>query len=65
GTAFDKTLNRIGYGGGFYDRYLQNRPQIQTIALSYDCQMFDEVLPAEDSDIKPKMIITESKIIQR
>lgn len=65
GTAFDKKLNRIGYGGGFYDRYLQNRPQIQTIALSYDCQMFDEVLPTEDSDIKPKMIITESKIIQR
>lgn len=49
GVAFDKTGNRLGFGGGFYDRYLQNK-SIKTIALCYNFQVVDE-LPKEEHDI--------------
>jgi 5-formyltetrahydrofolate cyclo-ligase len=62
GVAFDKNLNRLGYGGGFYDKILRNLPQgIKKIALSFDIQIVPNI-PVQDYDIKIDMIITESKI---
>ena len=50
GMAFDTQGHRIGYGGGFYDRFLAEEPNHPTIALCYDFQMVED-LPTEEFDI--------------
>lgn len=64
GAAFDRARHRIGYGGGFYDRYLSGHLQrkVATAALAFDCQIFEEI-PWEAHDIRPKWIITEKERI--
>ncbi len=59
-VAFDENRNRIGYGGGFYDRYLERFKDIKTIAIAFDCQKSEEILPVAEVDIRPQFIITES-----
>lgn len=49
GLAFDPEGRRIGYGGGFYDRFLAVEPEHPTVALCYDFQMQDE-LETEEFD---------------
>lgn len=61
GVAFDKKLHRCGYGGGFYDRFLNIHTQLSTIAPAFDFQIVPEV-PAEPFDLSPGMLITESRI---
>lgn len=58
GAAFDRFRNRLGYGGGFYDRYLADREalQLRTIAIGFKCQMVEEI-PAESTDIRPCQVI--------
>jgi len=58
GVAFDRFRNRIGYGKGFYDRFLADKEslQLRTIAVGFKCQMVDEI-PAEENDIKPYQVI--------
>ena len=58
GAAFDGLRNRIGYGKGFYDRYLQGKDalQLRTIAVGFACQMVEEI-PAEELDIRPYQVI--------
>lgn len=51
GVAFTKDGYRMGYGKGFYDRYLAKFPEIYTCGLAYDCQIVDE-LPVEEHDKK-------------
>ncbi len=50
GLAFDQDGHRIGYGGGFYDRFLANEPNHPTLALCYDFQMLEH-LETEEFDI--------------
>ena len=50
GLAFDPAGHRIGYGGGFYDRFLAAEPNHPTIALCYDFQMLPS-LETEEFDI--------------
>ncbi len=50
GLAFDGQGHRIGYGGGFYDRFLTNEPEHPTIALCYDFQMLPK-LETEEFDV--------------
>lgn len=59
GVAFDGYRNRIGYGKGFYDRYLRDKAalQVRTLAVAYQCQMVEQI-PAEETDIKPYQIIS-------
>lgn len=58
GVAFDKTNGRIGYGGGFYDRYLRKvSPKTKKIALAYSFQIFDSI-PVDEFDEKVDFIIT-------
>lgn len=58
GVAFDSYRNRIGYGRGFYDRYLADKPalQLRTIAVGFRCQMLEEI-PWGENDIKPCQVI--------
>jgi len=50
GLAFDPQGHRIGYGGGFYDKFLEREPEHPTLALCYDFQMLPE-LQTEAHDI--------------
>ena len=50
GMAFDPQGHRIGYGGGFYDKFLAKEPNHPTLALCYDFQMV-EYLETEEFDI--------------
>ncbi len=50
GMAFTKDGCRMGYGGGFYDKFLAREPQHPTLALCYDFQIVDTI-PTEDYDI--------------
>lgn len=59
GLAFDRKLHRIGYGGGFYDRYLQEYQEFYKIALCFDFQIVDEV-PAQEFDIPVDCVISET-----
>lgn len=61
GTVFDKKGRRIGYGGGYYDRYLEGRENIHTAALGFDIQVLDKI-PSGPFDVCPEMIVTESHI---
>ena len=62
-VAFDKNNNRVGYGGGFYDRYLKKikkNKKIITIGLAYSFQEVKKI-PINDNDIKLDFIVTEKK----
>ncbi len=64
GLAFTKSGYRIGYGGGYYDRFLPTLEQNPaTIALALDFQIVDS-LPIDHYDIPVDMIVTESRIIE-
>ena len=58
GTAFDREGYRLGYGGGFYDRFLAKTPELinKTIAIGYKMQETEHI-PADEHDIKPGKII--------
>lgn len=60
GVAFDKKNHRVGYGGGFYDRYLEKHPEIQRVAVAFSFQILEEV-PTEPTDICPQIIVTEKE----
>ena len=50
GLAFDKQGNRMGYGGGFYDKFLAEEPNHPTVALCYDFQIV-EAIEREEHDV--------------
>ena len=57
---FDKNFNRIGYGGGFYDRYIKKirkRKKVLTIGFAYSFQKLKKV-PTNNYDVKLDFIIT-------
>ena len=61
GAAFSEDMGRIGYGGGYYDKYLTKHPDCKTIAVCYNFQIMP-MIPMNDHDIKPDMIISDDKI---
>lgn len=61
GVAFDTRGFRLGYGKGYYDKFLSNWRQLSTMALAFSCQIVDE-LPNEEHDIKMDKIVTEEII---
>lgn len=77
GAVFDRDRHRIGYGKGFYDRYLgrfygyhgegqiaggQTEVLLTTAALAYACQLVRK-LPFESHDVRPDIVITEAGIL--
>ncbi len=61
GVAFDKNRNRIGYGKGFYDKFMDKHPTFHTIALAFECQMLDAI-DADEFDYQPEVLITEERL---
>ena len=56
GLAFDPQGHRIGYGGGFYDKFLSREPEHPTIALCYEFQMLPH-LETEEFDIPVDLVL--------
>lgn len=63
GLAFSRTGERLGRGGGYYDRYLAKLPpEVLKIGLAFSEQIA-EALPTEEHDLKVDMVITEKEVI--
>ncbi len=65
GLMFDKRGNRLGYGKGYYDKYLARVPKdvnLTTIALSYEA-MVKDAIPVEETDWRADYIVTENEVI--
>ena len=62
GLAFSLSGERLGYGGGFYDRFLERYPDIITIGLAYEATTAMK-LPSEKHDIAVKFVITEERTV--
>lgn len=58
GVAFDMEGNRIGYGGGYYDRYFQHKQDIFRIAPAYEMQIVNKIT-ADEFDIKVDCVLTD------
>ena len=62
-VAFDKHFNRLGYGGGYYDRYIakiKKYKKITTIGIAYSFQKVKK-FPTKDYDIKLDFVVTDRK----
>ena len=66
GLVFDKSGHRIGYGGGYYDKYLTLHDSVVKIAIAYDFQVIEKIDEEiiEDTDISPDYIVTDKQIIK-
>jgi 5-formyltetrahydrofolate cyclo-ligase len=65
GVAFDQGGHRVGYGKGFYDRFLQHpHRKAHLIGLCHDFQLVDHVIPTDSHDIPMEIIVTDSRIIR-
>jgi len=65
GVAFDREGSRIGYGGGFYDRFLpRTRADVAAIAIAFGLQVVDEPLPRGGFDRPVDAIVTEDEVIR-
>lgn len=63
GVVFDREGNRIGYGRGYYDRFLKLYPRTRKISLAYEFQILDR-LEVEEHDEKIDEIVTKNNIIR-
>lgn len=63
GSVFDKDLNRMGYGRGYYDRFLAKIDCIK-MGLCYELQLTDKI-DAKPTDVKMDMLVTEKSVYGR
>jgi 5-formyltetrahydrofolate cyclo-ligase len=61
-VGFDRRLNRIGHGAGYYDRAFASMPDALRIGIAWSCQMVDD-LPIEPWDVPLHMLVTEQQVI--
>ena len=62
GIVFDKGGHRIGYGLGYYDKFLAKVPKAIKIGLAFDFQVIDKI-PREMHDVPVDLVVTEEKVI--
>jgi 5-formyltetrahydrofolate cyclo-ligase len=60
--AFDKRGNRLGYGAGYYDRFLTTHPHMTRIGIAFACQELPEI-PTDPTDAGMDLIVTDTGII--
>lgn len=61
GLAFDKEFYRIGYGGGYYDKYLSENEYMSAVGVCFEEQLTD-VVPREDTDRTVNIIVTDKAV---
>jgi 5-formyltetrahydrofolate cyclo-ligase len=61
--AFDRKGHRLGYGAGYYDRFLSGNPGLMKIGVAFSCQEVPET-QSDENDIAMDMIVTEDEIIR-
>jgi len=61
--AFDKKGNRLGYGAGYYDRFLSSHPHLTRIGIAFACQEVEEI-PVDATDASMDIIVTDTGIIR-
>lgn len=64
GSAFDRQRNRIGYGKGFYDKFMDSHRNYKAIAIAFECQLIDEI-QADEHDYRPDILITEGAVYDK
>lgn len=63
-VAFDCSGHRIGYGKGYYDRFLQHPGRkAHLVGLCHDFQLIEGEIPAEEHDIRMEILVTDRRII--
>ncbi len=62
GSVFDERGGRFGYGGGYYDRFLEQIPAAARIGLAFDLQIVDKA-PLSDHDQLLDLVVTETRVI--
>jgi 5-formyltetrahydrofolate cyclo-ligase len=61
-VAFDRRGYRVGYGGGYYDRFLLEVPRAARIGAAFSCQIVADI-PVDSHDVPADRIVTEQEII--
>ena len=65
GVAFDRTGRRVGYGGGFYDRFLpRTRPDAFRLGVAFDLQLVAGDLPGGAFDLRVDAVATETEVLR-
>ncbi len=62
GLAFSRDGGRVGFGGGFYDRFLAKHPDLVKVAVAFSWQILESV-PTDEYDIPVPVIVTDEEII--
>ena len=63
GYSFSEKGYRLGYGGGYYDRFLSEHKNVKTIGICFDEMISDEI-PVGEYDIPVSLIVTDRKITE-
>jgi 5-formyltetrahydrofolate cyclo-ligase len=64
GVAFDRSCNRVGYGAGYYDRFLRlTRPGVPAVAIAFASQIVS-IVPTGGTDRRVDAIVTEAEVIR-
>lgn len=64
GLAFDIKGGRVGYGKGFYDKYMTKNKNLTKIAIAYDFQISENIIETSEYDVKPDYIVTDKRVIK-
>jgi 5-formyltetrahydrofolate cyclo-ligase len=65
GVAFDRGGRRVGYGGGFYDRFLpRTRARTPRIGIGLSAQLVDDDLPAGDFDLRVDVVVVPDEVVR-
>jgi 5-formyltetrahydrofolate cyclo-ligase len=64
-VAFDRSGRRVGYGGGFYDRFLpRTRVETARIGIGSSVQLVDDELPAGDFDLRVDVVVVPDEVVR-
>jgi 5-formyltetrahydrofolate cyclo-ligase len=64
-VAFDRSGRRVGYGGGFYDRFfLRTRRDALRVGIGFDLQLADDDLPGGHFDLRVDVVVTGSEVVR-
>ncbi len=61
-VAVDEQRHRVGYGGGYYDKYLEKHPVLEKLAVAFEFQVYPQV-PVEEFDVPLDRVVTEERVL--